>query len=128
MRQRYLWLEFSEPVKDPNDGCFARVLAYSPDPLLTYPNFDQLLVRQDDPPLAIDPELIRAITKGHGNDNAGIDAMQPMVAETADPDRPMIKVSPVHYLLPLPSGLHNESGELFGFFVYELRAGHTDRI
>jgi hypothetical protein len=32
-----------------------------------------LSVRQDDPPLAIDPELIRVITKGHGNDNAGID-------------------------------------------------------
>ena len=23
VRQRYLWLEFSEPVKDPNDTCFA---------------------------------------------------------------------------------------------------------
>jgi hypothetical protein len=31
-------------------------------------------------------------------------------------------------LLPLPPGLHNESNELFGLFVYELRVGHTDRI
>jgi hypothetical protein len=128
LRQRYLWLEFSEPVKDPNDTCFARVLTYSPDPLLTYPSPDQLLVRQDDPPLAIDPELIRVITKGHGNDNAGIDAMQPMAPEISSPDHPLIQVSPVHYLLPLPPGLHNESGELLGFFVYELRVGHTDRI
>jgi hypothetical protein len=128
VRQRYLWLEFSEPVKDPNDTCFARVLTYSPDPLLTYPSPDQLLVRQDDPPLAIDPELIRVITNGHGNDNAGIDAMQAMVQETSNPALPAIKVSPVHYLLPLPPGLHNESGELLGFFVYELRVGHTDRI
>jgi hypothetical protein len=128
VRQRYLWLEFSEPVKDPNDTCFARVLTYSPDPLLTYPSSDQLLVRQDDPPLAIDPELIRVITKGHGNDNAGIDAMQPMVPETSNPDHPIIKVSPVHYLLPLPPGLHSESEELLGFFVYELRVGHTERI
>ena len=37
-------------------------------------------MRQEDPPLAIDPELIRVITKDHGNDNAGIDAMQPMDA------------------------------------------------
>lgn len=128
VRQRYLWLEFEEPIHDPNDTAFARVLGYAPDPLLSFPNPDQLLVRQDDPPLAIDPELIRVITRGHGNDNAGIDAMQPMTRETADPEHPMVKISPVHYLLPLPPGLHGESSELFGFFVYELRVGHTDRI
>jgi hypothetical protein len=128
VRQRFLWLEFEEPIQDPNDTAFARILGYAPDPLLSYSNFDQLLVRQDDPPLAIDPELIRVITNGHGNDNAGIDAMQPMTQETADPGQPMQKVSPVHYLLPLPPGLHSESGELFGFFVYELRVGHTDKI
>ena len=128
VRQRYLWLEFEEPIRDPNDTYFARVLAYAPDPLLTFPNPDQLLVRQDDPPLAIDPELIRVITHGHGNDNAGIDAMQPMTEETADPSTPLIKVTPVHYLLPLPPGLHSESPELFGFFTYELRVGHTSRI
>jgi hypothetical protein len=127
-RQRYLWFEFEEPVQDPNDTCFARVLTYAPDPLLSNPNFDQLFVKQDDPPLAIDPELIRVITKGHGNDNAGIDAMQMMEPETGEPAPPMIQLSPVHYLLPLPPGLHGESGELFGFFTYELRVGHTDRI
>jgi hypothetical protein len=128
VRQRYLWLEFDEPIQDPNDTCFARVLTYAPDPLLSFPNPDQLLVKQDDPPLAIDPELIRVITKDHGNDNAGIDAMQMMLPETGPPAPPMIKLSPVHYLLPLPPGLHSESGELFGFFTYELRVGHTDRI
>ena len=128
VRQRYLWLEFEEPIRDPNDTYFGRVLAYAPDPLLTFPNPDQLLVRQDDPPLAIDPELIRVITHGHGNDNAGIDAMQPMIEETADPSTPLLKVTPVHYLLPLPPGLHSESPELFGFFTYELRVGHTSRI
>ncbi len=85
---------------------FTRVLAYAPDPLLTFPIPDQILVRQDDPPLAIEPELIRVITHGQGNDNAGIDAMQPMVEETADPSIPLVKVTPVHYLLPLPPGLH----------------------
>jgi hypothetical protein len=128
VRQRYLWFEFEEPVQDPNDTCFARVLTYAPDPLLSYPNFDQLFVKQDDPLLAIDPELIRVITRDHGNDNAGIDAMQMMEPETGEPVSPMIPFSPVHYLLPLPPGLHNESGELFGFFTYELRVGHTDRI
>ena len=128
VRQRYLWLEFAEPIHDPNDTYFARVLAYAPDPLLAFPNPDQGLVRQDDPPLAIDPELIRVITHGHGNDNAGLDAMQTMTEETADPSTPLVKVTPVHYLLPLPPGLHSESPELFGFFTYELRVGHTNRI
>jgi hypothetical protein len=127
-RQRYLWFEFEEPIQDPNDNYFARVLGYAPDPLLSFPNPDQVLVKQDDPPLAIEPELIRVITKGHGNDNAGIDAMQPMTSETSNPALPLVKISPVHYLLPLPPGLHSESDELFGFFTYELRVGHTDRI
>ncbi len=128
VRERCLWLEFDEPVKDPNDAIFARVLAYAPDPLLAFPNPDQVLVRQDDPPLAIDPELVRVITVGHGNDNAGLDAMQPMVPETADPSTPLVQVTPTHFLLPLPPGLHAESPELFGFFTYEFRVGHTARI
>lgn len=33
-RKRYLWIEFDEPVKNPNDSYVIRVLAYSPDPLL----------------------------------------------------------------------------------------------
>jgi hypothetical protein len=128
VRQRYLWFEFEEPIADPNDTYFARVLAYAPDPLLTFANVDQLFVKQEDPPLAIDPELIRVITHDHGNDNAGIDAMQEMTAEIGNPGQPLIMVSPVHYLLPLPPGLHNESNELFGFYTYELRVGHSDRI
>lgn len=128
VRQRYLWFEFEEPIADPNDTYFARVLAYAPDPLLTFPNLDQVLVTQEDPPLAISPELIRVITKDLSNDNAGIDAMQSMTAETADPAHPLVPLSPVHYLLPLPPGLHGESNDLFGFFTYELRVGHTDRI
>ncbi len=128
VRERFLWLEFDQPIEDPNDTYFARVLAYAPDQLLAFPNPDQMLVRQDDPPLAIDPELIRVITHAHGRDNAGIDAMQPMTGETADPSAPMAKITPTRYLLPLPPGLHAESPELFGFFTYELRVGHTDAI
>jgi hypothetical protein len=128
VRQRCLWLEFEEPIADPNDAYFARVLTYAPDPLLSFPNPDASLTRQEDPPLAIDPELIRVITKDHGNDNAGIDAMQPMISEIPDSGTPLTKVSPVHYILPLPQGLHYESPELFGFFTYELRVGHTHKI
>lgn len=128
VRERWLWLEFNQPIHDPNDGCFARVLSYAPDPLLAFPSPDQLLVKQDDPPLAIDAEVIRVITQGHGNDTAGIDAMQLMTPETVEPGVPMVKLTPVHYLLPLPAGLHSESPELFGFFNYEVRVGHTSKI
>jgi hypothetical protein len=127
-RERWLWLEIDQPIQDPNDACFARVLGYAPDPLLAYPSPDQLLVKQDDPPLALDPEPIRVITHGQGNDTAGLDAMQPMTPETPDPGTPMVKLSPVHYLVPLPPGLHADSPELFGFFNCELRIGHTAKI
>jgi hypothetical protein len=126
VRERYLWLEFEAPVADPNDELFARILSYAPDPLLSYANLDQLLVRQDDPPLAIDPELIRLISAGASNDDAGLDAMQRMTPETGE--TALIKVTPTHYLMPLPPGLHAESPENFGFFTYELRVGHSNRI
>ena len=125
VRERFLWFEFDAPIQDPNDTYFARVLAYAPDPLLVFPNGDQLLVRQDDPPLAIAPELIRIVIPDDSNDKAGLDAMQAMTAETPDPSTPLVKITPVHYLLPLPPGLHAESPELFGFFSYEMRVGHT---
>lgn len=128
VRERYLWFEFDEPIKDPNDAYFARILTYAPDPLISFPNPDQVLVKQDDPPLATPVSLMRVITKDQSNDNAGIDDMQLMRAETTAPGAPLVKISPVHYILPLPRGLHSESPELFGFFTYELRVGHTDRI
>ncbi|HTI91448.1 MAG TPA: hypothetical protein VL727_12720, partial [Puia sp.] len=128
VRERNLWFEFEEPVEDPNDAYFARVLTYAPDPLLSFPSPDQLSVKQDDPPLPSGPELIRVITKDQGNDNAGLDDRQLMIAETPDPDQPLIKISPVHYLLPLPKNLNHESPELFGFYNYELCVAHTDRI
>jgi len=47
---------------------------------------------------------------------AGLGAMQPMEKASDDDD--------IHYLLPMPPGLHPESPELFGFFTYEFRIGH----
>ena len=40
---RFLWIEFEEPIKDPNDLFFARVLAYAPDQLISN-NDPELLV------------------------------------------------------------------------------------
>jgi hypothetical protein len=114
VRQRNLWIEFAEPVNDPQDIYFARVLANAPDQLLSNNNPD-LLAAPEEPDLPIDPENIRVVTEGATNDLAGINAMQPMI-KSASSDR--------HYLLPLPPGLHADADEMFGFFTYEFRLGH----
>ena len=113
-RRRQLWIEFAEPVKDPQDTFFARVLAIAPDQLLSHNHFE-LLAAPEESVLPIDPEPIRVIAEGATNDLAGLNAMQPMEKSTSS-DR--------HYLLPLPPGLHAEADEMFGFFTYELRLGH----
>jgi hypothetical protein len=114
VRKRHLWIEFAEPVKDPQDTFFARVLAIAPDQLLSN-NHPELLRAPEEPALPIEPEPIRVVTDGATNDLAGLRAMQPMEKSTSS-DR--------HYLLPLPPGLHAEADEMFGFFTYEFRAGH----
>lgn len=115
-RQRALWLEFAEPVSDPDDIYFARVLSYTPDQMLTRVPFSDPggIDPPPEPPLPIDPELIRTIVPGQSDDGAGLDAMQPLIPSS----------SPLHFKLPLPPGLAVDAPELFGFFVYELRVGH----
>lgn len=114
-RQKYLWVELDEPVKDPHDTLFCRLLRYAPDQLIannrTFP--DETI---PDPPLPIDPEYIRSITPNQTDDMAGLSAMQAMEKASGNDN--------IHYLLPLPPGLHAESPELFGFFTYEFRIGH----
>lgn len=114
-RRRFLWIEFEEPVRDPNDLYFARVMAYAPDQLISNNNHALEKVIAE-PPLNIDPEYIRVISPGASNDEAGINAMQPMEKSL---------LSDRHYLLPLPPGLNESSAELFGFFTYEFRVGHA---
>jgi hypothetical protein len=114
-RRRELWIELAEPVRDPNDAVFARVLAYGPDPLLS-DNRLETFVPPEEPALPIDPELVRVITPGQPDDLAGVDAMvQLEPAGNSD----------THFLMTLPPGLHADSPELFGFFTYELRVGHA---
>lgn len=114
VRKRHLWIEFEEPVKDPQDTLFARVLAVAPDQLLSNNN-PELLAAPEEAVLPIDPEYIVVVTEGATNDLPGLRAMQRMEKSTSS-DR--------HYLLPLPEGLHAESDEMFGFFTYEFRLGH----
>ncbi|WP_162918528.1 hypothetical protein [Taklimakanibacter deserti] len=113
-RRRFLWVEFEEPVADPNDTYFARMLAYSPDQLISN-NHPELFVAPEEPALPIDPEETRVVIPGATNDLAGLTAMQAMT-KAEDSDR--------HYLLPLPPGLHADADELFGLFTYEFRVGH----
>ncbi|MDT4966280.1 MAG: hypothetical protein QOJ64_1017 [Acidobacteriota bacterium] len=113
-RQRFLWIEFAEPLTNPSDTYFARVLAYTPDQLISN-NHPELFAAPQEPALPIDPEYTRLVTLESSNDLAGLSAMQPM-QKAVDSD--------VHYLLPLPPGLHAEADEMFGFFTYEFRVGH----
>ena len=115
-RQRFLWLELEEPVRDPNDGYFIRLLAYAPDPLLSDGRLETY-VPPEEPALAIDPELIRVITPDQPDDEAGLAAMTRLLpSQTSDR----------HFLIPLPPGLNADNPELFGLFTYELRVGHGE--
>jgi hypothetical protein len=125
-RRRALWLEFAEAPKDSKDSYFCRVLAYGPDPMLGVMPvaplvFPSLPTLPDPPdlPLALDPELIRVITPGMRNDQAGLGAMQPMIKADG---------SNRHYLVPLPPGLSEDALELFGFWTYEVRVGHKEEL
>ena len=114
LRQRGLWLEFTETVQDDQDGVFGRVLGYGSDPLLSRVPVPEPEVPVD-PPLAIDPELIRFITPGQSRDDAGMEAMTRLIPDTEGR----------HFLLPLPPGIEPDAPELFGFWTYEFRVGHV---
>lgn len=116
-RRRMLWLEFDSPPLDPKDRYVARVLAYAPDPILM--RDDEQIPEPVEPPLPLEPELIRLITPAQPADQAGVDAMPPLI-ESGEPERNRFA------LVPLPEGLSEGSAELFGFFVYEIRVGHDD--
>ncbi|MCL4294581.1 MAG: hypothetical protein KJ077_02590 [Anaerolineae bacterium] len=115
IRQKVLWVEFEEPVQNPDDDYFAFVKAYSPDPLLLKDNEPVQDPKENIPFLP--PELIRVITAGQSDDRAGLNAWQQLV--------PCTEISPRHFIVPLPPGLNAESNELFGFFVYEFCVGHS---
>ena len=112
-RRRMLWLEFAEAPIDPDDAYFVRVLAMAPDPMLASGPASDVV----EPPLPIDQEWMRLITPGQPRDDSGLRAMQRIASPPA---------SPRYSLVPLPDGLNEASLELFGFFVYEVRVGHTE--
>ncbi|WBL44545.1 hypothetical protein PBT90_07600 [Algoriphagus halophytocola] len=113
-RKRYLWVEFDQPVENPDDTYYCRMLGNAPDQLLASNEGDQL-VPPEEAPISLDPELTRQIIPGQSDDKAGMGAMQPMI-KASD--------SETHYILPIPPGMHAESAEMFGFFTYEFRVGH----
>jgi hypothetical protein len=140
-RRRVLWFEFAEPVADPHDALFARVMAYGPDPLLSgtlthwlipvpdtpigpttwFDLIESLLPTPPElPALAIDPEPIRVIVPNQPEDTSGLNAM--VVMETGVPVQG--EASARHFIVPLPPAVDAEAAELFGFWTYELRIGH----
>jgi hypothetical protein len=119
-RQRHLWLELQEPIDDPRDALFCRVIGYGPDPELIAETTE--LPEAEEAPLPIDPEPIRTIVPGQSADASGISAMTRLTpAVGPDPGG-----RPVFYLMPPPPGVTPADDELFGFFTYELRVGHWE--
>ncbi|HYF31645.1 MAG TPA: hypothetical protein VD993_11040 [Chitinophagaceae bacterium] len=114
-RQRMLWIEFAEPLQNPDDDYFAFVKAYAPDPILI-PGQTPVGDPEDSQPY-LPPELIRVIIPGQSDDQAGLNAWQKLI--------PCNDTSPRHFMVPLPPGLNADSAELFGFFVYEFCVGHA---
>jgi hypothetical protein len=115
-RTRSLWIEFEEPVADPDDALFARVLASAADPMLL-PLMEGGAYEVQEPAIELDPELIRVITPGQSRDDAGLSAMQQLQKSP----------SPIHFLLPLPPGVTEGSDDLFQFYTYEFRIGHANK-
>jgi hypothetical protein len=116
-RRRMLWIEFDRPPDDKLDRYYCRVLANSPDPMLTGSPGPEV---EDPPelPLPVSPELIRVIVPDQSADDCGLDAMQELVRSPDD-------ATAVHYLVPLPDNMDESALELFGFFTYEFRLGHN---
>jgi hypothetical protein len=113
-RKKSLWLEFAEPLADPRDAWFARVLTTTPDPMLlagAEPVADPIVVEG----VPLDPELVRIITPGQVQDLAGLSTMQ-RLEPSGSSDR--------HFLLPLPPNTDPGSPELFSFYTYDIRCGH----
>jgi hypothetical protein len=140
-RHRALWLEFDEPVEDPNDALYARILSYGPDPLLSgdithllrpvpelpvgsltlFDIVERILPEPPDPPaLAIDPEPIRVVVPDQPEDRSGLEAMNEMTeaVEDSPPTRSR------YFIVPLPGGTDQDAPEMFGFWAYEIRVGH----
>jgi hypothetical protein len=116
-RQRSLWIELTEPIDNAaGDALFARVLAHGADPIL----YDASPAVNPDanPPLPLDPELVRAVTPGESDNRDGLTAMTQLTPAPA---------SNKHFLLPLPPGVSPDDPELFGFYTYELRVGHAGK-
>jgi hypothetical protein len=116
-RQRSLWIELTEPIDNAaGDALFARVLNHGADPIL----YDASVAVTPDanPPLPLDPELVRAVTPGESDNRDGLTAMTQLTPAPA---------SNKHFLLPLPPGVSPDDPELFGFYTYELRVGHAGK-
>jgi hypothetical protein len=124
LRERYLWIEFEQPIDDPQDTYFARVLGYGPDPLLATTLLPpHTLAARLEPALGIDPEPVREIFAGQSADFSGLEAMEALIPALGSGTQP----DAVHFLLPLPPGISPEALELFGFWTYEFRVGHRDK-
>jgi hypothetical protein len=128
-RDRFLWIEFDQPISDRDDDCyFGRVLAYGPDPLLAFelaptPVPSRILPESPEPDLPVDPEPVRVIFPGQASDASGLPAMTQLIPAVADSGG----TQGTFFMLSLPPGVTADDAQLFGFWTYEFRVGHAKR-
>jgi hypothetical protein len=128
-RDRFLWIEFDQPIMDQDDDCyFGRVLAYGADPLLAFELAPTqapggMLPESVEPPLPVDPEPVRAIFPGQASDESGLHAMTQLIPAIANSGG----TQGTFFMLPLPPGVTADDAQLFGFWTYEFRVGHAKR-
>jgi hypothetical protein len=127
-RDHFLWIEFDQPIADPDDCYFGRVLAYGPDPLLAFAlaptlDADGMLPESAEPALPVDPEQMRVIFPGQAADESGLSAMTKLVPAVATSGG----ANGAFFMLPLPPGVTGQDAQLFGFWTYEFRVGHAKR-
>ena len=125
-RDRFLWIEFDQPLADPEDCYFGRVLTYGPDPLLARDlaptqDPDGMLPESPEPALPVDPEPVRAIFPGQASDQSGLGAMTQLIPAVANSSG----TQGTFFMLPRPPGVTSEDAQLFGFWTYEFRVGHA---
>jgi hypothetical protein len=119
-RRRKLWVELEEPVRDPRDAYFIRLLGTAPDPLLSDDRIETF-APPEEPALGIDVAATVVVGPGQADDRAGLAQMTPLEGGLDAAGGTAGRF----FLVPLSPGLDESSRELFGFFTYELRVGHA---
>ena len=126
-RDRFLWIEFDQPIADPTTAtsaaCWPTARTRCWPRARADPRSGSDAAESPEPALPIDPEPVRVIFPGQASDESGLSAMTQLIPAVADSGG----TQGTFFMLPLPPGVTAEDAQLFGFWTYEFRVGHAKR-